>query len=140
MAEAARLPVPDEVRLKSPAEFTLIGKDVRRKDGRAKIDGSAVFTQDVQLPGMVVALVAHPPWFGARVKSFDGAAAQAVRGVTDVVAVPSGVAVLASGFWAAKKGRDRLQIEWDGADAFQHCTHDIMDEFRPWLDRPGSVA
>ena len=140
VAEAARLPVPDEVRLKSPAEFTLIGKDVRRKDGRAKIDGSAVFTQDVQLPGMVVALVAHPPWFGARVKSFDGAAAQAVRGVTDVVAVPSGVAVLASGFWAAKKGRDRLQIEWDGADAFQHCTHDIMDEFRPWLDRPGSVA
>ncbi len=137
---AARLPVPEDVKLKDPANFIHIGKGVRRKDGRAKIDGSAIFTQDVQLPGMLVAVVAHPPWFGARVKSFDASAARAIRGVSDVVAVPSGVAVLATNFWAAKKGRDRVHIEWDGEGTFAQCTHDIADDYRALLDLPGAVA
>ncbi len=139
-AAAAELPLPDKVDLKNPADFVLIGKGVKRKDSRAKIDGSAQFTQDVRLPGMLLALVAHPPWFGARVKRFDAEQARAVRGVIDVVAIPSGVAVLATNFWAAKKGRDRLKVEWDASGAFGQCTHDIVDEFRGLLEQPGRIA
>jgi len=86
---AAQQPVPDDVFLKDSGDFRLIGTRVTRKDSRAKVDGTAVFTQDVKLPGMLTALVAHPPRFGARVKSFDAAAAKAVAGVHGVVEIPS---------------------------------------------------
>lgn len=140
VAAAARQPLPAEVSLKNPADFVYIGKRVGRKDSRAKIDGSAVFTQDVRLPGMLVALVAHSPWFGGKVKSFDATEARAVRGVVDVVAIPTGVAVLAKDFWSAKKGRDRLRIEWEKATSFRQCTHEIADNFRKLLALPGTVA
>ena len=67
---AARLPVPADVPLKSAAEFVYIGRDVPRTDIPAKIDGSAVYTQDIYLPDMLTAVVAHPPRFGAVLKSF----------------------------------------------------------------------
>jgi len=115
--EAARLPVPAGVRLKSPDEFRLIGKGVRRLDGRPKCDGSLKFGLDLNLPGMKTAVVAHPPVFGARVENFDGTAARAIEGVREVFEIPlargSGVAVVADKFWAAKQARDRLKIEWD---------------------------
>ena len=75
----------------------------------AKSDGTAQFTLDVVLPGMLVALLKRPPLFGATVKSFDATAASAVPGVVKVVQVPRGVAVVAKSFWAAKQGRDALQ-------------------------------
>ncbi|HEX5804086.1 MAG TPA: molybdopterin cofactor-binding domain-containing protein, partial [Azospira sp.] len=77
-AEAAKSPVPAEVKLKDPKDFRLIGKTAKRKDSAAKTNGSAKFTQDVFLPGMLVAVVAHPPLFGAKVKSFDAKKAKAV--------------------------------------------------------------
>ena len=114
LAEAAAAqPVPQEVTLKDPSEFRLIGRKIPRKDIPAKTDGSAVFTQDIHLPGMLVALVAHPPRFGARVKSVDDSAARKVPGLKEVVTIDTGVAVLASDFWTASKGRDALEIEWD---------------------------
>ena len=116
-AEAARKPVPASVRLKEPAQFRLVGKKVRRLDGRPKCDGSQKFGLDLDLPGMKVAVVAHPPVFGARVKSVDDAAARAVEGVRDVFEIPlakgTGVAVVADKFWPAKRARDLLKIEWD---------------------------
>ncbi|HVF42649.1 MAG TPA: xanthine dehydrogenase family protein molybdopterin-binding subunit [Pyrinomonadaceae bacterium] len=116
--DAARKPVPKEVRLKEPSEFKLVGKPTRRLDGRAKCDGSLKFGLDLDLPGMKVAVVAHPPVFGARVKSLDASAARAVEGVREVFEIPvtrngTGVAVVADKFWAAKQARDRLKIEWD---------------------------
>ncbi|HZB44751.1 MAG TPA: xanthine dehydrogenase family protein molybdopterin-binding subunit, partial [Pyrinomonadaceae bacterium] len=115
--EAARKPVPASVRLKEPAQFRLVGKKVRRLDGRPKCDGSQKFGLDLDLPGMKVAVVAHPPVFGARVKSVDAAAARAVEGVRDVFEIPlakgTGVAVVADKFWPAKRARDLLKIEWD---------------------------
>src|SRR5687767_8269999 len=78
--DATRRPVPEKVRLKNPSEFRLIGKKVRRLDSRAKCDGSLKFGLDLDLPGMKVAMVAHPPVFGARVQSFDAAAARSVEG------------------------------------------------------------
>lgn len=115
--EAARQPVPANVRLKNPSQFRLVGKPVRRLDGRSKCDGSLKFGLDLDLPGMKVAVVAHPPVFGARVKSLDSAAARSVEGVRDVFEIPlvngTGVAVVADKFWPAKQGRDRLKIDWD---------------------------
>ncbi|HNB03938.1 MAG TPA: cobyric acid synthase, partial [Methanoregulaceae archaeon] len=105
---SGNLPVPENVPLKDPASFKLIGKHSARVDSKAKSMGKAQFTQDVQLPGMLVAVVAHPPRFGATVKRFDATAAKALPGVKDVVQIPTGVAVLADGTWPAKKGRDAL--------------------------------
>ncbi|MCB9899449.1 MAG: xanthine dehydrogenase family protein molybdopterin-binding subunit [Planctomycetes bacterium] len=111
--DAATLPVPADVPLKDPARFTLVGKPTHRLDTPDKVAGRAVFGLDVDLPGMRVALVAHPPTFGGRAKSFDAGAALAIPGVERVFDVGSGVAVVADGFWAAKRGRDALVIEWD---------------------------
>ncbi len=116
-ADAARQPVPASVRLKSPKEFRLVGKRVPRLDSRPKCDGSLKFGLDLDLPGMRVAVVAHPPVFGARVKSVDDAQARGVEGVRDVFEIQlvkgTGIAVVADKFWPAKQARDRLKIEWD---------------------------
>ncbi len=117
-ADAARLPVPKAVKLKQPSEFKLIGKRVRRLDSRAKCDGSLKFGLDLDLPGMLVAVVAHPPVWGAKVKGLDDGAARAVEGVREVFEIPVtrggvGVAVVADRYWAAKRARDLLKVEWD---------------------------
>lgn len=137
VADAAQLPVPAEVKLKSPQDFVYIGKHAPRTDSRAKINGSAIYTQDIHLPGMLTAVVAHPPRFGATVKSFDAARAKAVAGVVDVVAIPTGVAVLAKDFWSAKKGRDALGIQWDESAAFRLGSEEIAEQYRQLLDQPG---
>src|SRR5271170_2933061 len=116
-ATAATLPVPETVKLKDPKDFKLIGHHAPRVDAVAKSDGTAQFTIDVALPGMLVALLKRPPLFGATVKTFDAAAAGAVPGVVKVVQVPRGIAVVAKNFWAAKQGRDALEIEWDDTKA-----------------------
>ena len=140
VAEAATLPVPAEVRLKEPREFRLIGKATPRVDARAKVSGKATFTQDVVLPGMLTAVVAHPPRFGARVKSFDAADARQIAGVKDVVQIPTGVAVLAEGFWAARLGREALKVEWDESEALRKSSADLFGEYRALASRKGAVA
>lgn len=115
--EAARVAVPANVQLKNPSQFRLVGKKVRRLDSRPKCDGSLKFGLDLDLPNMKVAVVAHPPVFGARVKSMDDAAARSIEGVREVFEIPlargTGVAVVADKFWTAKQARDRLKIDWD---------------------------
>ncbi|HQZ31404.1 MAG TPA: xanthine dehydrogenase family protein molybdopterin-binding subunit [Arenimonas sp.] len=111
--DAGKLPVPANVALKAPADWKVIGKPTRRLDTPEKINGSAKFGMDVQFEGLKTAVVARAPVFGAKVKSFDAAPALAVPGVRKVVQVPSGVAVVADHFWAAKKGRDALSVDWD---------------------------
>nr|MBL8411486.1 xanthine dehydrogenase family protein molybdopterin-binding subunit [Dechloromonas sp.] len=137
---AAREAVPAEVALKDPKDFKLIGNTARRTDMRAKTDGSAQFTQDVQLPGMLVAVVAHPPQFGAKVKSFDASKAKKTKGVVDVVQIPQGVAVLARDTWSAKKGRDALQVVWDDSAAFKLGSDEILARYKEMAKLPGLVA
>ena len=137
---AATLPVPTDLKLKDPKDFRLIGKQVKRKDSADKTNGQARFTQDVQLPGMLVAVVAHPPRFGATVKSFDARRAKAVKGVVDVVQIPQGVAVLASDTWSAKKGRDALSVNWDESQAFTLGSEEIFARYRALAKTPGLVA
>ncbi len=116
VGDAAKLPVPKDIKLKDPQQFRFIGKPMHRIDGRAKAQGTAVYTQDVQLPGMVTAVALHPERLGAKVKSFDATRAKAVKGVQAVVAYEtpamSGVAVIAKDFWSARKGREALSVVW----------------------------
>ena len=139
-ASASKQPVPQDVRLKDAKDFAYIGRRVVRTDARAKSNGTAVFTQDLKLPGMLTALVAHPPRFGGRVRSFDASKAKAVAGVVDVVAIPQGVAVLAGDFWSAKKGRDALAVDWDESGAFKLGSEEIMAEYRRLAATPGLSA
>ncbi|MDX5332339.1 MAG: molybdopterin-dependent oxidoreductase, partial [Caulobacteraceae bacterium] len=129
--DAARVTPPEEPKLKDPAQFTLIGTDrVRRKDSRAKSTGQTVFTIDVQAPNLLVAMVAHPPRFGAKVASFDSAAALKTPGVVAVHEIPSGVAVVAETTWAAKQGRDALTVQWDEAKAETRGSAEILGRFQ----------
>jgi len=139
-AKAAALPVPDKVTLKDPKDFKLIGRQAPRVDVPAKVDGTAVFTLDVALPGMLVALLKRPPRFGATVKSFDPAAASAVPGVVKVVQVPGGLAVVAKSFWAAKQGRDALVVDWDDTHAERRSSSELMNEYRRLAEQPASSA
>ncbi|MDX6696255.1 MAG: isoquinoline 1-oxidoreductase subunit beta [Blastocatellia bacterium] len=115
--DAARVAVPASVRLKNPQEFRLVGKRTRRLDSRPKCDGSLKFGLDLDMPGMKVAVVAHPPVFGARVKSLDDKAARGVEGVREVFEIPlargTGVAIVADKYWPAKQARGLLKIDWD---------------------------
>jgi len=139
-AAAAAQPVPAEVKVKDAKDFTYIGKHVARVDAKAKSNGTAVFTQDVKLPGMLTAVVAHPPRFGAKVASFDAVGVQGIPGVRQVVEIPTGVAVLASNFWSAKKARDAVKVQWDESAAYKGSSADIMAGFRKAAEQPGAVA
>lgn len=113
VAAAALLPVPEDPPLKSPAQFRLIGKVAPRPDSAPKSDGSAIFAMDVHHDGLVHAVMAHPPAFGAKAARFEGAAALAVPGVRKVAPAGSGVAVYADSMAAALKGRRLLDVTWD---------------------------
>ena len=137
---AATLQAPVEVTLKDPSDFTLIGTTVPRLDSRAKSRGQAQYTIDKSLPGMLTAVIARPPVFGASLVSFDDSAARAVKGVAEVVAVPQGVAVLGHGFWAAKQGRDALEIQWDESAGETRGSAQMMAEYKQLAERPGDIA
>jgi isoquinoline 1-oxidoreductase subunit beta len=110
---AVRVPVPKDVKLKDAADFRLIGKPLPRLDTPAKVDGSAQFGVDVQLPGMLYAVIALCPTLGGKVSSVDAAAALALPGVRRVLPTASGVIVVAEHFWQALKARNALRIEWN---------------------------
>lgn len=137
---ATQQTVPAEVFLKEPAEFTLIGRNIHRKDSHGKINGEAIYTQDIKLPDMLTALVAHPPRFGATVKSYNATAAKQFKGVADVVQIPTGIAVLADNFWSAKKARDALSIEWDNTQAFKKSSDEILADYKQLARKPGLLA
>ncbi len=138
---AAKQPVPElaSIKLKDPKDFIYIGKPVRRLD-QGKENGTAIFTQDIQLPNMLTAVVAHSAKFGSSLKSFDATDAKKIKGVVDVVKVPNGVAVVAENFWLAKKGRDALQVEWDESAAECINCNDLMDKYKEFGNKEGNIA
>src|SRR5262249_18761291 len=137
---ASRLSPPKDVVLKDPKDFKLIGKSTKRLDTPSKVDGTAVFGLDVTLPGMLVALVARPPVFGGKAKAIDDAGAKAVPGVRHVVEFDRGVAVVADGFWAAKKGREALRVTWDDGPLAALDTRTQGEEYADLARKPGAVA
>jgi isoquinoline 1-oxidoreductase beta subunit len=138
---ASRQPVPASVKLKDAQDFVYIGKDtVRRTDSRAKSNGTARFTQDVKLPDMLTAVVAHPPRFGQKMKSVNADDVTGIPGVRFIVPIPTGVAVIGTTFWAAKKGRDALKIEWDDTTGFRGTSDAMMAEYKQLANTPGKPA
>jgi len=139
-ARAAHLPTPPKVALKDPKDYTILGKPVHRIDSPAKIAGSALFGIDVQVPGMLTAVIARPPVFGATLKSMDATRSRQLPGVRQVVAVPAGVAVVADGFWAANRGRDLLETVWDEGAGSGLSTPGMRQEYARLAATPGLVA
>ena len=135
---AAKLTPPEHVQLKDPKTFKLIGRPIKRLDTPEKLNGKAEFGIDVKLPGMLTAVIARPPIFGAKLKSFDDSRTRSMPGVRKVVAVPSGVAVIADTFWQAKTGRDALRVEWDEGSMQSFDTGKMMQDFRERVKSPGT--
>jgi isoquinoline 1-oxidoreductase beta subunit len=141
---AAHQPVPEKVRLKNASEFRLIGKRVPRLDSAAKCDGSQKFGLDLDLPGMKIAVVAHPPVFGGRVKTIDDSEARKVSGVKDIFELPlvkgSGVAVVADRFWTAKQARDLLKIDWDTSAVEHPDSEELWARYKEMARTAGNIA
>lgn len=136
---AAKLPVPKDVKLKDPKQFTLIGSErARRVDSEAKCTGAAQYTSDVKLPGMLTAVVLRPPAFEARVTQVDKTAAKATPGVVDVVQIPEGVAVVARNMWAAVRGRDALKVQWDFSRSDKLSSERLFEEYKALARKPGT--
>lgn len=139
-ADAAALPVPEKPTLKTPAQWTLIGTDVPRVDSLIKSNGSAQFTLDVDLPGMVVSVIQHPPAFGGTVASVDDKAALAIPGVVAVRTIPQGVVVYGKDTYAALKGRKALRIQWDLSKAETRSSEAMIAEYKAAAASPGVKA
>lgn len=139
VAAAAGLPVPQAPRLKTPDEFRLVGRPIPRLEGTDKVTGRAVYGLDTRVPGMRVAVLARPPAFAGGEPDYDAEAAQRIPGVSAVVSVPSGVAVVAGDTWAALQGRRALACRFSGAP--QLDSGEIARALRRRADRGrGAVA
>ena len=139
-AAAAKQPVPKSPPLKTPDQFTLMGREhaTPRVDSPSKCNGTATYTGDVKLPGLLTAVIAFPPSFGAKMVSFDATAAKKVKGVTDVVAVPEGVAVVARNTWAAQMGRKALKVAWDESVGATFDSEATLAHYRDLAAQPGT--
>ncbi|HUL06514.1 MAG TPA: molybdopterin cofactor-binding domain-containing protein [Candidatus Acidoferrum sp.] len=138
-AEAAVLPVPADVPLKDSGHWTLIGNEkLPRYDSLAKSTGKQDYTIDVKLPGMLTAVMIHPPLFGSTVKSFDASKAKAVKGVVDVVETPRGVAVVGETMWAAIKGREQVTVAWDDSKAEKRGSAELAAQYSALAKNPGT--
>ena len=137
---AAAMPVPEKVTLKDPKDFKLIGKPVKRLDLKGKVNGTAGFGIDAHTDGMLVAVVARAPVLGSSVTGFDDKPALAVPGVKRVVQVDRGVAVVATGYWAAMKGREALQVSWSKSPMAGVSSADLSARFKALSAKPGVKA
>ena len=142
---AMKEPIPEEVTLKNPKDFKLIGKPTSLKVSRAKATGQQKYGIDVKLPGMLTAVIARPPVFGAKFKTFDASAAQKVKGVRAVLPVDldrgaRGIAIIANGYWPAKMGRDALKVEWDTSGVDKPDTTALLKQYKALAKTEGMLA
>ena len=137
---ASKLTPPADVALKEAGKFKFIGKPTKRIDACDKVTGRGVFGIDVKVPGALTALVARSPVLGGKATSFDATAAKKIAGVRNVVAVPSGVAVLADGVWAAKQGREALKVEWDLGPLASLDSAKQGADYAAMAQQPGATA
>jgi len=138
-AAAARQPVPKNVALKPPGEFSVIGKPLARLDGAGKARGQTVFGIDVKQPGMVYAALAPCPVLGGKVASFDAGTALKRPGVRKVVDIGEGVAVIADHYWEARSALADLKIQWNEGPAARLDTEAIYATLERSRDKPGAV-
>ena len=138
--KAAKLPVPDQVALKDPKEFRLIGTPAKRLDTPAKVNGTAPYGIDVRLPGMKFATVAASPVVDGKVAALDDSKAKAIKGVHQIVRLDDAVAVVADHMWAAKQGLAALAIRWDDGANGNVSTSDVVRGLDEASQKPGVVV
>jgi isoquinoline 1-oxidoreductase beta subunit len=136
--EAAKLPLPKEVGLKADKDFKIIGRSMPRIDSHEKATGKATFGIDVKLPDMVYAVIFRSPVIGGKIKSVQDTATRAIPGVLDVVRFQDSVAVLGKNTWAAWKGRDALEIQWDFQGKDKGDSESLAKSFRDLAAPVGS--
>lgn len=137
---AARLSIPTTVKLKEPGAFRLIGKPTPRLDATQQVEGRTTFGIDVQLPGMLTACIARCPTLGGKLGRFDGTKAGALPGVKHVIALDSGVAVVADGYWNARQGVEALDVTWEEGPHANLSSVALADGFEQALDLEGKLA
>jgi isoquinoline 1-oxidoreductase beta subunit len=141
VAEAAsKLSFPAEVKLKDPAQFTLVGKAIKRLDSPAKVNGSAQFGIDARLPNMGIAAVAASPVLGGKVAAVDEQKALAVKGVRQVLRIEGAVAVVADHFWAAKQGLAAAAPRFDDGANANVSTAGIVADMMKVSQNTGAIA
>jgi isoquinoline 1-oxidoreductase beta subunit len=137
---AASVQLPAEPGIKAPDKYRLVGKWTPRLDTAAKLDGSAKFGLDAQVPGMVYAAVWSAPVYGGSLKSVDEAGLKDIRGIVGVVKLKDAVVVVADRYWRAKKGLDALKIEWDSGSYGGVDSAQLNKGYVEALDRPMASA
>src|SRR5262245_11189774 len=140
VADAGKVTAPDNVPLKDPKDFSLIGKPLKRLDTPDKTNGKAVYGIDAMLPGLKFATLAACPVQGGKVKSVDDSAAKKVPGVRQIVVLDDLVAVVGDHMWAAKKGLDALDVSWDEGANATVTSQEIWDALREASAKDGAVA
>ena len=136
---AAKLNPPDNPILKSPDQYRFLGKSIPKLHTPARVNGTAQYGIDVRRPGMLFAAVKQSPVFGGEVKSYDEAAAKAVRGVEAVVPIPNGIAVVADTTWHAQKGLEGMEVEFEGGDTLGLNSSIVNEKLGAALDDMGKV-
>src|SRR3954469_18534542 len=145
IAQVAEIPAvapainPEE--LKKPSDYRYIGKDVMRVELPSKVNGSAQYSIDVQLPGMLYGAVLRGPVEGSSPQRIDEIAALAIRGVVRIVPMPFGVGIIADTPWAAFAAKNALKVTWDrGARGYGHDSEQAVKVYSAAardLSRPG---
>jgi isoquinoline 1-oxidoreductase beta subunit len=128
-SDAAKRTPPLDPPLKTAKEWRVIGRPVRRPDAPAKLNGSAVYGMDLQLPGMLVAAVSQSPFSGSTLSSMNRAAAVRSPGVRRIIELDDTIAVVADNYWQASRGLEQAQVEWN-APASLRTTAELRDELR----------
>ncbi|HTJ63654.1 MAG TPA: molybdopterin cofactor-binding domain-containing protein [Alphaproteobacteria bacterium] len=128
--EAAKIVLAAEPTIKTPDQYTLLGKPMARLDTAVKINGEAIFGIDVRLPDMLYAAVVTCPVPGGTMKSYDAKAVQSLRGVHSVVPLPNGVAVVADRYWRAQRAALALPVEWDAGAAAGSNSAKFAEDYR----------
>lgn len=137
---AAKLPVPDNVPLKEPKDFKLIGTPAKRIDTPDKVNGKAVFGIDAVVPGMKFATVAASPVFGGKLVGVDDSKVGGIKGVRQVVRLDNAVAVVGDHMWAAMQGLAALDINWDDGPNAKLSTAELIRQMDTASQNPGVVA
>ena len=131
---------PEDVSLKAPADYRILGKPTKRIEAKEKLDGSAIYGIDIRLPDMLYGVVQRPAVFGARVAAYNADAALKVPGVIKAKAIDAGVVVLANDYWTAKKGAALVKIEWDYGNLDQLSTNQFFQDYAELSKQPGMLA
>ena len=137
---ATKLPAPQNVPLKDPKDFKLIGTAAKRLDSPEKVDGAAMFGLDVRVPGMVYAAIVNSPVFGGTLASVDDTNAKKIPGVRQVIRLDNGVAVIGDHTWAAKRGAAALDIKWNEGRGADFSTAKVVQQLADASKRDGAVA